>query len=282
MATAAPVYLGVTMDDEVIGPDRAREYLALAAPNRHVRPGVVSQYARDMRADRWHSSVIRFGTDGLLYDGQHRLRAVVESDTDQMFWVERGVPLEAMTSVDMGIRRTVGDVLTFEGEQHANVLGAAARLARHVSMFPGIAPSGMSKQPVSTDEILEYVERNPEIRHSVQLGTRVGNFMRFTPSVVAALHYLEMGRSRPAAIEFWDQILTGAEMRINTGPYALRERVMSDRLRPVGTRMDQNMLVAVSIKAWNYWERGMELRQLRWNRGGERAEPFPVLGKKPE
>lgn len=272
----------LTMTDEVIGPARAKEYLSMLAPNRHLRPGVVSQYARDMRADRWHSSVIRFGEDGLLYDGQHRLRAVVESDTEQLFWVERGLPKEAMTTLDVGVRRTVGDVLTLAGESNANVLAAAARLARFLSLFPGIAPSGMSKSPTSIDEILSYIDDNHDLRHSVAFGVRLAGSFRYVPSVVAALHYLELGRNRPRAHEFWDQIMTGAEMKLDTGPYALREKILEDRLRPIGTRMDSNMLVAVSIKAWNYWEHDKPIKQLRWLRGGERSEPFPALGKKPE
>lgn len=264
-----------TMALEVVTPQQAVAYLETAAPNRGIRQGVVDQYARDMSNGRWHSSVIRFGVDEQLWDGQHRLWAVVKSGADVPFWIERNVPLDAIKTIDVGMRRTVGDILNIRGEISANILAGAIRMGRYITLFPGRAPSGASRLGASTAEIVEYLDANPDIRDSIPLARRVAHALKFPATIATALHYLESQRNPAMADAFWTEIETGAEQRLDTGAYALRQQIISNASRPVGTRMKANELTAVAIKAWNYTEFPRAIKQLRWGLG----EPFPIIGK---
>lgn len=268
------------ISEEIIGPELAQKYLNYAAPNRRVRDGTVSQYARDMFAGRWFPSLIRFDDKGNLVDGQHRLRAILASKTEQIFYVERNTPSDAIHSIDVGLRRTIGDAFSIAGETNSNTLASAVRIASHLENFPGTPPASWTRTPMSTEEAFQYLADNPRIRHSTAIGAEVARQIHFPPSLATALHYLEMKRSIPYAEEFWAKMISGAELTEGTGPYALRKLVIEDRLRPKGTQMDQNMLYAVSIKGWNFWEYDKAVRQLRWLRGA--SEPFPYLGQKPK
>lgn len=67
----------------LVTPSIAREWLKTNESNRTLRPQRVRQYANDMRAGKWNltGQGITFGKDGNLLDGQHRLHAIILSDT---------------------------------------------------------------------------------------------------------------------------------------------------------------------------------------------------------
>ena len=66
-----------------ITPQIAQEWATLNTRNRPVRYAKVAQFARDMKAGRWHMTgdPIQFGISGRLLNGQHRLWACIMSDT---------------------------------------------------------------------------------------------------------------------------------------------------------------------------------------------------------
>jgi hypothetical protein len=99
-----------------ITPQMAREWLEKDVPQqRCMKAHVVDAYARDMRAGRWslNGDPIRFDVDGNLIAGQHRLHAIIEADVSVKSFVVRRVPVEALITLDSGIKRTMGDELTF-------------------------------------------------------------------------------------------------------------------------------------------------------------------------
>lgn len=106
---------------EIINPSKAKEYLANRATNRKVVEGDVHKYAQDMSANKWERNPqpIMFDTDGKLIDGQHRMLAVVESNTEQLFYVMRNVDTSVMLSVDSGRSRNDADALKIAGMTEA-------------------------------------------------------------------------------------------------------------------------------------------------------------------
>src|SRR3990172_8052075 len=73
-----------------VTPNPPREWLRTNTHNRKLRDRAVADYARDMTAGHWtlNGEAIKFATDGTVLDGQHRLRAVIDSDvTVQMLVV---------------------------------------------------------------------------------------------------------------------------------------------------------------------------------------------------
>jgi len=270
--------IGTTMAVEQIDPTKASAYLETSGENRRTRTGKIDQYARDMTAGNWHSSVLRFDRDGKLVDGQHRLWAVVVSGSSQVFYVERGVSPEAIRTIDSGLVRTGGDVLSIMGEANATTLASAIRYARWFEKNPGFAPSSQTRDPFSPDELVAYLRDNPGIRDSVRISKRMFGVVPYSSSLAGGLHFLEAKRDLAKANEFWSQMLSGAEMREGTGPYMLRKAVIADRLKIREERMNINVIAALSIKAWNAWERGREIRILRWARGPQFNEAFPTIG----
>lgn len=70
---------------KVVTPAMATKWLEEGnTHNRKVRDSVVMRYAADMKAGRWKQTHqgIAFNGDGTLLDGQHRLFAIIEADTE--------------------------------------------------------------------------------------------------------------------------------------------------------------------------------------------------------
>ena len=94
-----------------VTPALAEQWLSGNSVNRKIREAAVNQYASDMIAGRWSvtNDAICFSPDGLLLNGQHRLRAVTTSGETVAMLVMRNVPDEAMGHMDAGVKRTSAD-----------------------------------------------------------------------------------------------------------------------------------------------------------------------------
>lgn len=104
-ASIAPT-LSVTA--ETIDPAGATTLLGNLDPQqRPLSRSYVTSLAGDMKAARWYLSPdpITLSNDGALINGQHRLRAVVQSGLAQPFMVSRGWDSEAYQVIGAGRRR---------------------------------------------------------------------------------------------------------------------------------------------------------------------------------
>jgi hypothetical protein len=113
-----------------ISPADAELLLAFNTHNRSANPNTIKRYAQTMRNGEWTLSndIICIGADGVLMNGQHRLSAIVESQTEQEFWVWEGCPAEALMAMDMGKRREAADVATLSGVAISKAHAKALRL----------------------------------------------------------------------------------------------------------------------------------------------------------
>jgi hypothetical protein len=100
-------------EEQLITPEMAKDYLTRNTRNRKLRKSVVEQYARDMRHGRWlltHQG-IAFNCDGTLLDGQHRLEAIILSQTSVWMNVSRGVASESQIAMDDHAKRTAANAI---------------------------------------------------------------------------------------------------------------------------------------------------------------------------
>ena len=114
-----------------VSPELAETWLSRNPNNRNLRKAVTEAYARDMAAGRWlvNGETIKFDTSGHLRDGQHRLNAVVLSQTTVSMVVIRGLSPDVMPTVDAGAKRTYSDALKLQGEDNTATLAAVTRRA---------------------------------------------------------------------------------------------------------------------------------------------------------
>ncbi|WP_394822288.1 hypothetical protein [Pendulispora albinea] len=94
-------------------PEIAMALLSRSVKNRTVSWDRVAAFARDMKDGAWllNNQGIGLGADGRLYDGQHRLWAVVLSGMTVQIWLIRGLQPSSRATIDQGRMRDVGDTL---------------------------------------------------------------------------------------------------------------------------------------------------------------------------
>ena len=102
--TTTKITQSIVMVDQAM----AKRWLERNVKNRAPRQRAVASYRNDMAAGRWMMAgdPIRFNIDGDLVDGQHRLLALADlPDVTLPFTVVRGLPREAQSYMDQGIKR---------------------------------------------------------------------------------------------------------------------------------------------------------------------------------
>lgn len=114
---------------ETITPEIAKTMLGENVNNRCISRDNVNLFAREIRNGEWrfNGEAIKFGKDGRLLDGQHRLLAVIAADKPLTTLVIRGLEDETQQTMDSGKTRTLGDVLTLRGEKNSTQLASLAR-----------------------------------------------------------------------------------------------------------------------------------------------------------
>ncbi len=143
---------------ETITPETAKEYLKHNKQNRPLKPRVVETYAKDMRNGKWQLNPegIGFYENGDLFDGQHRLTAIMKADTAVQMVVIRGVP-DGTTMCDRGVNRTSADILHMNGIKSGVATNAGMGL---VNLMFKLAGTGI--HTITDSQRIDFVKRNEE------------------------------------------------------------------------------------------------------------------------
>lgn len=214
-----------TVECKVINmtPELALHYLSNNPANRPVSQARVNQLAAMMANGQWalNGETIVISSTGRLLDGQHRLAAVVKYGGYVPMLVATGALDAAFGTIDIGAKRTVGQICGMHGVPNAKMAaGAAAILFR---MFHGCG----STVPVPAPCILEVVERYPEIEAWANKARRS---VISSASLLAACVYLDaIAHRSDLAEKLVDGLKTGANLARGNPVLALRNRALNTR-----------------------------------------------------
>src|SRR5262249_7220576 len=134
----------------------------------------IKRYAADLLAGRWGltGDTIKFGSNGLLRDGQNRLAASVRAGRPIRSHVVFGVDPDLFARMDIGKNRTPADVFAIAGISHAtHVAGSVRWLLILTSDNPGDRGAQFSNEEL----LAAYRERfdADKLEHSIQCALAV-------------------------------------------------------------------------------------------------------------
>lgn len=244
-----------------VTPEIAERWLKGNTVNRKIREAAVNQYASDMLAGRWSltGDAICFSPDGLLLNGQHRLRAVIAADVAVPMLIMRNVPVEAMGNMDAGTKRTAADYFGFHGETHGAALASSAKLA--VLYSDGRIYKDRKVQSISNGELLEFVEENPDLRESVSFIYSHARAIDLTPTVKIVGHWIfTHAASREDADAFFLSLASRIGLPVGSPILALDSRIREMRRQRV--RLSHREELYLLVKTWNYWRTGRAVQKL--------------------
>ena len=274
---------------EYIGPLEARDLLERAAPNRAINDSLVIKYAVAMLDDDWHNIGVPIIVDdrGRLTDGQHRMRAVIESETVQQFTVAHGVDAEAtLMAVDTGRKRTVSDILRImsndpENPRSFKSIRNLPSIARKVMIYDKTEDMKINSRvgvSITNQRLLDFILTN---QHEVELAAsqalRTQAPAPMILSGVAAAYYVCRREDTASADEFIREIINPSQMEGNAA-WLLREQATKDRLKRTHSwTKDARSCAAYFIKAFNLYRSGTFRQVLVWKSVGPAAEAFPTV-----
>jgi hypothetical protein len=224
-----------------------------------------------MRAGNWHpGSSILLDENGNLFDGQHRLEAVVESGYAQWFLVVEGLERGLVQPVtDRGKGRTFGQCLQIEGLRRASGLAAAYRSIWLYLDQGWLNGQGASVTP-TIPELLALRAEHPNVKVFRPIrGLPEGAYSGFI--------YLASIGTPEDAKDFHEKLQSGiiGPSRGERSIATLRERITTEAAKtnpiPTGIR------VIFLVRAWNAWQAGEDLSRLVFRPGGSHPDNIPTI-----
>lgn len=262
-----------------VTPEFASKLLGLNTSNRPLRPKLVAEYAAIMRAGKWrgageqsrdhaHPQGVTLDWNLVLQDGQHRLTAMVETDTG--VWMTAGVGFDPANygAVDTGRNRKYADVLGKEKFSDANVLGSVAKMVYlYLNSKNSSMVSAYSSTKVSNDDVFAQVLENPDgFKAAIAAGIRVEKGAKgSTRTGVAAAYYLISRENDPVEVLKWFDGLANSDLLpLGPDPRKKFRDLMAGRdrkKRAVGAEH-----LALVLKIWEAHVGGRQIEHLSLRR----------------
>ena len=257
----------------LVTPALAELLLQMNTENRNLNDKAVSGHVQAIVSGRWinDGNPIKIATNAVLNDGQHRLSAVAKSGTAVHMDLRFGVPREAFTVTDTGMRRTNGQILAMAGRQYSTMQSALCRLLVRYDQ----GEMQRLYDGVDGDVVVAMTESNPDIGRVAALLRA----LKFKPIKNGAFGFVLVAAARKIGFEKAEEFakLVDSGQGADDSPtrrlhVRLMEAALSKtvRLRPI----DNCVMVAVS---WNAWITGKPIQVLRVGETHRTGPGFPKL-----
>lgn len=243
-----------------ISPKRAEQILKLNKTNRPMNGRHVDFLANEILSGNWklNGESIKIGKDTLI-DGQHRLRAIIQSGRAIKTLLLTGVDNETFDTIDTGKLRSGGDVLSILGEKHVNNLSALLILIKRYYKQKNF--SGRYK--ASNIEIEKLLQEYPDARDFAGISPRCTGLI--PPRVIEFCHYVTSKIDNDESDKFIHGLCTGNSLTARNPILVLRNKIMQSRLG--GAKYSADAMIGMILKTWNLVRDGKKISRLAFKPG---------------
>lgn len=253
---------GITTVWEDVNPESAKEFLEHNTHNRKMADRPVAQLAADMAAGLYqitHQGVA-LSDDGVLLDGQHRLQAIIESNTTQTLLVTRGLPTHTQVAMDGGRKRLASDFMT--GPYTTARAGAARIILAARQEAPQITASGLytTMGKITTSEIIDgMTDKDLELLNGMAMHSAkaVRSIPTIGPSPMLAAAVIVIGD-----VEIAEDFFSGFTTMAGLGEGDPRIALMKVRGQ-TGKRFNVAQAFSLCVRTASAYMAGNEVRLLR-------------------
>ena len=277
-ATAAELYDMATSFVGVVSglvtPELAGLLLQLNTENRNISDKAVNGHVQSIVDGRWinDGNPVKIATTGVLNDGQHRLSAVVKSGIAVHMDLRFGVPREAFTVTDTGMRRTNGQILAMAGRQYSTMQGALCRL---VVRYDQGEMHRLDGGGVEGDVAVRMTEENPDIG-------RVATLLRslkFKPIKSSYFGFVLVVAAREISFERAEEFarLTDSGQGDDDSPTRRLNVRLRDAALSKGVRLRSIDVCAMVVLMWNAWIEERPVQVVRVHELHRTGPGFPKM-----
>jgi hypothetical protein len=258
-----------------ITPDAAQEILDKRNnANRPLQPRQLKSLTQAIEDGEWllTGETIIFTRAGNCINGQHRLQSVVNAKKEIETFVIVGTDPSVYVALDQHAKRRAAQVFAGMGEKHTNQLEACLR---SLAIFASVGTLRTGGYLVTVADQLELLKKYGRVREFIAESHRQSKESPFPGCTVpATLHYL-FDRCDPVAARQFMQAIH--QSRIPEGERwvaantLVRKLIGSSKSR--NNSLDAESIFAMTIKAWNSFRTGQELKLVKYVWG----ETFPEI-----
>jgi len=243
---------------EYVGPERAKQLLkTYRVDYRKMRPTHRDTLARDMENGYWQfdGSPGRIDEKGNLLDSQHRLHAIIQSNTTQLMLFVGGLPVKAYDTIDQGLPRNYGDLLRKRGYNNVSARTAITKLIARWE--EGKSLDATSRY--TNSELDMYHDRYGDtITRAIASTMGASRKVDMPPAMISFLWWLLSRIDSNDAYTFMTGVIEGENLRSGMPAKALRDRLRRERDTDL-SRMDYAHL---TFQAWNAFREGVNIHRL--------------------
>lgn len=247
----------VFMEVCTITPGLASVLLNMNPNNRPLSESRVRRFAKDMIDGRWefNGEPIIVAADGDLNDGQHRLSAIISSNSPQALLLVFGVTRESRLTVDQGGGRTAGHYLGMEGVKNANLCASIARIVLGFEASDGTK----TRSDASNSEVFQRSMSDEGVRDAAHYAASVNKYARgiLTATYIGAAYYLFAEIDEGDARKFLDQVCVGEDIKRGDPAFAVRRALTGHETS--GTHSARKDAMEVVFRGWNAFRQGRKL-----------------------
>jgi hypothetical protein len=202
--------------------------------NRRLRIDYVKNLAYQMMQGEWREGtgvpIILDENDGLI-DGQHRLSAVVHSNTPIKFTLVRNVNREVQDVIDTGLNRQASDVLEFSGVKNSKSVSSIIKFF----LLNGNSVGSKTKHGVknATNRVIkEEYFKNPDYWHDISTKARnhYNQFRILSPTIFGGCMAIALNQSSyPQKVySFFEELASGQTDSVAV--LELRKKIINNKL----------------------------------------------------
>lgn len=254
---------------------QAEKWLGSTQHQRNIVPTDVKNIKADLQSNNWHPElappILIDEKTGEVIDGQHRLKAFLETKKETLETYLAFVPRKAIQVVDTGRSRNLPDTLKIRGHEHSK--HKSAWLNRSVQWIMG----GRAKHYMNRTKQVECVEAAPHIEKAVEVAHQYISLggrktYRMPVGTVAALWDMQQyGLGGEWVEEFARRIQTSEDLD------NLLARAQSKLIEAANPRSKQSMSADAQsyllARTFNAWVNDEEVSRLYARRAAIRDLP---------
>lgn len=250
----------------LVTPELAEIILEYNTNNRKVKHERVNLYAKEMENGNWKFNLtpIKFSFEGILLDGQNRLRALIKSGRSFEFLIGIGLEPSTFDTMDVPGIRTVGDTAHVAGIKNPTVVGSVVRAA-HAYKESRWSANKSSTRTISNAGFMDKHNNDSEaIDASVSFG--VALHKKTTIKIMSAaelgtFHYLFNESDSYLAIEFLEKLFLGENLTKKSPIMLLRNLLLKVKLDKNYT-LNGAERAKLIIHTWNLVKKGVKVTKL--------------------
>lgn len=255
---------------ELVTPEIAKKWMEENTENRPISQFNVRKYARRMTAGKWKLThqAVGITDDGRILDGQHRLLAIILSDTPVWLYITRGCDADTFAEIDGQKVRSGSDALAIAGfDEHQNLPG----MLKLVRLYDEFRNDGWNSQRARLDNdqvIKAAVKAGQPAVDAVDLAWKVRRLARSgpLPAYATAIYLIQRESGIPAADQFklfWEPYGSGVGLGKGDPRLALKRTVDRNYISVKGAAPEVTRpMLGLMLKAWNAFVAGREVQVL--------------------